>query len=166
MGNKDIAAITSSSGQIGFLQQFTDNKDALRSAVARLNYRANTKVDMDNPPMSEYIALKIREGDEQAITYYAQQIQQQSCYKVNGQMVCTVSPQSARELVKQRAQEITIQAAPDTDNTLRLLEGLMRSAGQLPGRKLVFVISDGFYLNDFKTGARDKVKRITDAAGR
>ncbi len=166
MGNKDIAAITSASGQIGFLQQFTDNKDALRSAVARLNYRANTKVDMDNPPMSEYIALKIREGDEQAITYYAQQIQQQNCYKVNGQMVCTVSPQSARELVKQRAQEITIQAAPDTDNTLRLLEGLMRSAGQLPGRKLVFVISDGFYLNDFKTGARDKVKRITDAAGR
>jgi len=71
MGNKDIAAITSSSGQIGFLQQFMDNKVALRLAVARLNYRANTKMDMDNPPMSEYIALKIREGDEQAITYYA-----------------------------------------------------------------------------------------------
>ena len=57
-------------------------------------------------------------------------------------------------------------AAPDTDNTLRLLEGLMRSAGQLPGRKLVFFVSDGFYLNDFKTGARDRIKRITDAAGR
>jgi hypothetical protein len=58
------------------------------------------------------------------------------------------------------------QAAPDTDNTLRLLEGLMRSAAQLPGRKLVFVISDGFYLNDAKTGSREKIKRITDAAGR
>jgi hypothetical protein len=57
-------------------------------------------------------------------------------------------------------------AAPDTDNTLRLLEGLMRSAGQLPGRKLVFVISDGFNISDFKTGARDRIKRITDAAGR
>ena len=57
-------------------------------------------------------------------------------------------------------------AAPDTDNTLRLLEGLMRSAAQLPGRKLVFVISDGFYLNDAKTGSRDKIKKITDAAGR
>jgi VWFA-related protein len=166
MSEKDIAAITSSSGQIGFLQQFTDNKDALRSAVARLNYRANTKIDTENPPMSEYIALKIREGDEQAITYYAQQLMQQSCFKVNLTLICTVSAQSAREMAKVRAQGIVTTAAPDTDNTLRLLEGLMRSAAQLPGRKLVFVISDGFYLNDVKTGSRDKIKRITDAAGR
>src|SRR5882724_3620764 len=41
MNEKDQVAITSSSGQIGFLQQFTDDKVALRSAVARLNYRAN-----------------------------------------------------------------------------------------------------------------------------
>jgi len=166
MTERDQVAITSSSGQIGFLQQFTDDKVALRSAVARLNYRANTKVDMDNPPMSEYIALKIREGDEQLITYYVQQIQLQSCYKAGGQLICTVSPLSAREMVKQRAQEIVVNSAPDTDNTLRLLEGLMRSAGQLPGRKLVFFVSDGFYLNDVKTGSRDRIKRITDAAGR
>ena len=57
-------------------------------------------------------------------------------------------------------------AAPDTDNTLILLEGLMRTAGQLPGRKLVFMISDGFYLNDRKSGSLGRIKRITDAAGR
>jgi VWFA-related protein len=166
MGERDQVAITSASGQIGFLQQFTDDKVALRSAVGRLSYRANTKIDMENPPMSEYIALKIREGDEQAMTYYVQQIQLQNCFKAGGGLICTVSPQSAREMVKQRAQEIVLHSAPDTDNTLRLLEGLMRSAGQLPGRKLVFFISDGFYLNDFKSGSRDRIKRITDAAGR
>ena len=73
IGEKDLVAITSPSGQIGFLQQFTADKDALRSAVARLNYRANTKTDMEKPPMSEYIALKIREGDEQAMVYYIQE---------------------------------------------------------------------------------------------
>ncbi|HKB68000.1 MAG TPA: VWA domain-containing protein [Pyrinomonadaceae bacterium] len=166
MTEHDQVAITSSSGQIGFLQQFTDDKVALRSAVARLNYRANTKIDMENPPMSEYIALKIREGDEQTITYYAQQVQQQNCFRVGPTLICTVSPQSAREMVKQRAQEIVVNSAPDTDNTLRLFEGLMRSTGQLPGRKLVFFVSDGFYLNDVKTGSRDRIKRITDAAGR
>ena len=166
MAERDQVAITSASGQIGFLQQFTDDKVALRSAVARLNYRANTKIDMENPPMSEYIALKIREGDEQAMTYYIQQIQLQNCFKAGGQLICTVSPLSARQMVKQRAQEIVVNSAPDTDNTLRLLEGLMRSAGQLPGRKLVFFISDGFYLNDVKSGSRDRIKRITDAAGR
>jgi VWFA-related protein len=168
MGNDDQVAITSSSGQIGFLQQFTDDKVALRAAVARLNYRANAKLDMDQPPMSEYIALKIREGDEQAIIYYIQEIQKQNCFRACSAcpITCSVTPQSARLLVLERAQQITMQAAPDTDNTLRLLEGLMRSAGQLPGRKLVFCISDGFYLNDVKTGSRERIKRITDAAGR
>src|SRR5215213_243938 len=166
IGKDDLVAITSPSGQIGFLQQFTADKDALRSAVARLNYRANTKSDMERPPMSEYIALKIREGDEQAMVYYIQEIQKQSCYRAAGEMICTVSPQSARQLVKNRAQQITVESAPSTDNTLRLLEGLMRTAAQLPGRKLVFVISDGFYLNDRKTGSLDRIKKVTDAAGR
>ena len=166
IGDKDQVAITSPSGQIGFLQQFTTDKQALRSAVARLNYRTNTSVDMENPPMSEYLALKIREGDDMAIQYYIQEIQKQSCVKSNGGILCTISPQAAKQLVIQRAQQIVVQSAPATDDTLRLLEGLMRTAAQLPGRKVVFVISDGFYLNDRKTGAIDRIKKVTDAAGR
>jgi VWFA-related protein len=162
----DQVAITSSSGQIGFLQQFTDDKIALRSAVARLNYRANTQINMDNPPMSEYIALKIREGDEQAMQYYVQELQKQNCYKGAGEVICSMSPQSMRLMVRERAQELVTTAAPVTDNTLIMLEGLMRTASQLPGRKLVFMISDGFYLNDRKSGSIDRIKRITDAAGR
>src|SRR5437763_8518648 len=49
MTEKDQVAITSSSGQIGFLQQFTADKIALQTAVARLNNRTNTKMDMDSP---------------------------------------------------------------------------------------------------------------------
>jgi len=171
MATTDQVAITSSSGQVGFLQQITDDKVALRSAVARLNYRANTKMDMDNPPMSEYVALKIRDGDEGTISFYVSEIMKQNCLKAGGgtggtPYICTVSTQSARYLVIERAQMMVMQAAPDTNNTLILMEGLMRTAAQLPGRKLVFLVSDGFYLNDRKSGARDRIKRITDAAGR
>jgi VWFA-related protein len=168
MGDKDQAAITSPSGQIGFLQQFTDNKVALRSAVARLNYRANTKTDMENPPMSEYVASKIRDGDEGTISFYVSEMLKQYCYKAGpgAGYICTISTQAARQMVIERAQQIETFAVPDTNNTLGLLEGLMRTAGQLPGRKLVFLISDGFLLNDRNTGSREKIKRITDAAGR
>lgn len=166
IAEKDLVAITSPSGQVGFLQQLTDNKDALRLAVSRLNYRTNTKTDMDQPPMSEYIAMKIREGDEQAIIYYTQQIEKQHCYSAGNQLICSVTPQGARQMVKNRANQIVVESAPSTDDTLRLLEGLMRTAAQIPGRKLVFVISDGFYLNDRKTGALDRIKKVTDAAGR
>lgn len=163
VNENDLVAITSPSGQVGFLQQFTANKDALRSAVDRLNYRAVANLDMEKPPMSQYIAMKIRDGDEQAMVYYVQEIQKQNCYPGG---ICAVTPQSAREMVKNRANQIAIEAAPSADDTLRLLEGLMRTAAQLPGRKLVFVISDGFYLTDRKTGSIDKIKRVTDAAGR
>jgi VWFA-related protein len=166
VGESDLVAITSPSGQVGFLQQLTANKDALRSAVARLNYRTNTKTDMEQPPMSEYIAMKIREGDEQAMVYYIQEVQRQSCIRTRSGLICSVTPQGARQMVKNRANEIMVQSAPSTDDTLRLLEGLMRTAAQVPGRKLVFVISDGFYLNDRKTGSIDRIKRVTEAAGR
>jgi VWFA-related protein len=166
IGEEDLVAITSPSGQIGFLQQLTANKEALRSAVARLNYRTDTRINTDSPPMSEYMALKIREGDQQALAYYIQEVQRQNCIRIRGGIICNVSPQSAKQLVLNRANQIAVESAPATDNTLRLLEGLMRTAAQLPGRKLVFVISDGFYLNDRKTGAIDRIKKVTDAAGR
>ena len=158
----DLVAVTSPSGQIGFLQQFTANKDALRSAVARLSYRNAPKSDVDQPPMSQYIAMKIREGDEQAMIYYIQEIQKQHCYMG----ICSVTPDGARQMVRNRAQQIVAESAPSTDDTLRLLEGLMRTAAQIPGRKLVFVISDGFYLGDSKFTSIDRLKRVTDAAGR
>jgi hypothetical protein len=47
-----------------------------------------------------------------------------------------------------------------------MLAGLMRTVAQLPGRKLMFLISDGCYLNDRQTGSMDRIKKITDAAGR
>jgi VWFA-related protein len=166
MAERDLVAITSSSGQIGFLQQLTDDKVALRTAVARLNYRANAKMDMESPAMSEYVAQKIRDGDESTTSFYVSEIMKQSCFKAAGETICTMSAQSARHLVRERAQMMVTMAAPDTDNTLILLEGLMRTAAQLPGRKVVFLISDGFFLNDRQSGSRDRLKRITDAAGR
>lgn len=166
MNENDLVAITSSSGQIGFLQQLSNDRVALKSAVARLYYKSNTKLDMDQPPMSEYIALKIREGDEAALNYYVTEMQKQSCYSAGGQVVCPATPQAMRLLVRERAQERVTSTAPAIDTTLITLENLMRMAGQLPGRKIVFMISDGFYLNDRKSGSIDRIRRITNAAGR
>lgn len=167
MGPNDQVAITSSSGQIGFLQQFTDDRSVLQAAVARLNYRANAKFDMERPPMSEFQASKIQSGDESAISFYVAEMMKQNCFRSpTGEYICFIDNQSARNLVIQRARQITMNTVPDTKNTLMMLEGLMRTAAQLPGRKVLFLISDGFHLNDPQTGSRDRIKKITDAAGR
>ncbi|HEX3086344.1 MAG TPA: VWA domain-containing protein [Pyrinomonadaceae bacterium] len=169
MADNDQVAITSASGQIGFLQQFTTDRFALRSAVARLNYRSGPgKTDSFRPPMSEYIALKIREGDQNVIDMYVSEMMKEECIRpAPGEpLTCQMAPQAMKHLVEERAQMITTQSAPDTVNTLELLAGLMRTAAQLPGRKLVFMISDGFYLSERTMASREKIHKVTEAAGR
>ncbi|MCA1557559.1 MAG: VWA domain-containing protein, partial [Acidobacteria bacterium] len=69
MGQNDLVAIASASGQIGFLQQFTDNKEVLRAALARLVYKSYEARDMQRPPMTAYQALLIDRGDRDVGSY-------------------------------------------------------------------------------------------------
>src|SRR5688500_2905588 len=60
MGQNDLVAIASSSGQIGFLQQFSDNREVLRAAVARISHVPYSVTDYGKnlgSPMTEYMAL-------------------------------------------------------------------------------------------------------------
>ena len=77
MGPADQMAIASASGRIGFLQQFTDNKDVLRAAVARLRSSPKGALDYgggsDGAPMTEYNALSIeRKDDPNLFVFYVQ----------------------------------------------------------------------------------------------
>lgn len=61
MNENDRVAIASTSGDIGFLQQFTDNKSVLRAAAGRLIQHPYNVRDMTDvtTPMTEYMALTI-----------------------------------------------------------------------------------------------------------
>src|SRR6185295_807825 len=77
-----------------------------------------------------------------------------------------MTKESLERMVKERANNMLRQSGDVTKNTLAGLESLMRFSAQLPGRKLVFLFSDGFFLNDRNTGFGEKLKQITDAAVR
>jgi len=72
----------------------------------------------------------------------------------------------AEATVRGRARALMQQAGNITTNTLAGLEGLVRSARELPGRKLVFFISGGFFLGERGSDTIDKLRRITSAAAR
>src|SRR2546426_9044414 len=74
MGQNDEAAITSASGQIGFLQQLSDNKAVLRAALQRLAFRSYSVGDLERPTMSEYQALLIDQRNRDVIDYFVQEI--------------------------------------------------------------------------------------------
>ena len=183
MGQNDLVAIASASGQIGFLQQLTENKAVLRAAIGRLNHRPYTVVDHENVPMTEYIALRIEQGDRDAISYYTNQLLLSNNFNSPGgslgppaggpvgqpqarQRSSGLSRELAERQVKERANLLIKQGTAVTTNTLASLESLMRSSAKREGRKLVFFISDGFFLNDRNTGFATKLHELTDAAVR
>lgn len=81
----------------------------------------------------------------------------------DGKFVEGLRREQAERTVRERAQWILKQASDYSMGTLTALESLVRGSSQFRGRKLVFFISDGFYLNDRNTGFADKLKQITDA---
>jgi VWFA-related protein len=157
MGQNDEAAIASATGQIGFLQQLTDNKAVLRAALERLKPRPNTNRDYDQPAMTEYQGLLITNYDRDLTEYFIAETLRQNP---------GMSRNTAETLVTTRARALASQAGYITGNTLIGLQELIRAARDLPGRKLVFFISGGFFLDDRNADTRNRLQRITSAAAR
>jgi VWFA-related protein len=157
MGQNDQAAVTSASGQLGFLQQLTDNPTVLRAALDRLKIRPYSVRDVERPTMSEYQALLFSNYDRDIRDFFIQETVRQNP-GMNREM--------AESMVSNRAQSLLQYAGSITGNTLSGLESLVRAANKLPGRKLVFFISGGFFLDDRNSDARNRLQRITSAAAR
>jgi VWFA-related protein len=154
MSQDDEVALASASGQIGFLQQLTDDKMVLRHALQRITLRPNSIRDLDRPPMSEYQALLIDRYDREVTTVFVQET-------VRNNPGLTFA--QAESLVRGRARVLLEQAGQITANALAGLESLIRGSSKLPGRKLVFFLSGGFVLGDSE---RSSLRRVTSVAAR
>jgi VWFA-related protein len=156
MGQNDRVAIGTTGGQLGFLQQLTDNKAVLRAAVERLRLQPQAVVDSQQPPMSEFLAAAIVErGNTDVLNYFVEPLTRDGI------------PQNiAANIVMVRANQIIKQSRAFTRNTFYSLDSLARTISVVPGRKLVFFISDGFLLSTNETDLYDKLWSITNTAAR
>jgi VWFA-related protein len=157
MGQNDQTAISCATGQIGFLQQLTDNRTVLNAALNRLSPRSYSVRDSDRPPMSEYEAMLIDRHDSDVLEFFVDET-----LRLNPGL----SRDFATEMVRGRAEAIESQAAVFTNNTLIGLERLARSAKAVPGRKVVFLLSDGFFVENSKSDAMGRLRQVTSAAAR
>jgi len=155
MGQNDEAVIASTSGQIGFLQQLTDNKAVLLAAVERLKPRPPISASLERPPMSEYQALKIDQNDNDVLGFFIDEILRDNP---------GISRGIAEEMAHSRASRLLHEAAYITTNTLTTIESLIRSSREIPGRKILFLISDGFFLDNRNSDALDRLRRISSSA--
>lgn len=154
MGQNDSMAVTSATGQIGFLQQLTDNREVLRAAVSRLSLGPRTGSDNQRPPMSESMALAIEQKhDDQVFNYFVEQLIRDGTTR-----------EMAENLVHGRAQQILQQSYFFTNRTLSALENLTRTSAGYPGRKVIFFLSDGFVLDNTEAQTAERIRNITNAA--
>ncbi len=169
MNPNDQVAIVSSSGQIGFLQQLTDNQRVLRAAIKRLGYKMNPEAYTGKTQISEYMASQVLDyGNRELYAYLLESIkieQQMGPGNRHGDHRLAAS-YSAAPYLKNRLRQTNAQSRMTTADTLSTLRSLMLSSSALPGRKLVFFLSDGFIINDRRTGALEMLKSITEAAAR
>jgi len=157
MTAKDRVAIVSTSGQIGFLQQLTDNKAVLREAIARLNSKYNPETSASSVSISEVDAnLVASHADRGLFTYLIEATMKE--YQMGAM--------SAYTMVKNRIAQVNAQARIAERDTLSSLESLMRSTGPLAGRKLLFLISDGFVVDPKRSADSDAMRRVAGEAAR
>jgi VWFA-related protein len=155
MGQNDEAAVTSGSGQIGFLQQLTDDKRVLQAAADRLQSRTYTTRDSQRPVMTEYQAQLIESGNDDVFKFFVDELQR---------IEPTLPRNMAAAIIQGRASQISQQANYITNGTLISLMTLVKNSAVLPGRKLVFMISDGFLLDNKNSDSFSRVREITSAA--
>jgi VWFA-related protein len=162
MGQNDQAVISTASNQLGFLQQLSDDKRVLRAAASRLRLRETGVRDFQRPAMTELHALAIEQNDPNVLNYFVEAALKEIAGFGN--------QQGARELaeaqVRQRATQIAQTSTTAAANTLYSLRNLLRSLAPLPGRKVVYFISDGFPFEMRRSNMGETLRRVTDAAAR
>lgn len=127
---------------------------------------------MGSTPMSEFTALTI-EGKPDSRQNNVMAVYVEECLKQSGSMsgdrrTAITMRLGCERLVKSNARNILMQTGYATERTYQSLESLMRSSARLPGRKLVFFVSDGFLSQGGPLGDNlsNKLKQVTDAAQR
>lgn len=157
IGQNDEAVVVSASGAVGFLSQLTDNKAVLRAAAGRINTRPYMVRDGQSPLMTEMHASAIDHHDMGVLDYFVDQAIRENPY---------LKREQAESMVQSRARQILQQSNSVAMTTLHSLASVVRGFGPLPGRKVLFFVSDGFLIDDNNSTLRDRMRTISDAAAR
>jgi VWFA-related protein len=158
MKQNDQLAIATASNQLGFLSQMTDDKSVLRQAVARLNPRVGAEiVDRERPAMNIAQALAVERRDLSIVDVFVEQTLQNNP---------GMTQEQAHDTVQRRADMLIDQNSAVVMRTFDSLRGVLRTFAGFPGRKLCYLVSDGFALDFQRNNTYDRLRQLTDAAVR
>lgn len=133
MTDEDLVALKTSTGQLGILEQFTRDKQMLRFAIDRLKPWVQS---LRATLLSSYIAAKAIGGDPGAFGLARAILQAEETYEITDNYVIGV------------AKDTVNQSATKRISALATLDAVTRQMTELPGQRMLILISDGFSLVD------------------
>jgi VWFA-related protein len=176
MGPNDRVGIFSASGQLAAMQVLTNDKAALLALLDKYNFQSPGVLDMIYPPMTEAQAQLIEQNDYGALAYFVGAVLRVPVvyelpigWKQLGGMPSgdfRGNCERAEKEIRRRAAALAETSAAISQRTLSALRSLLRDAEGLPGRKLVFFLSDGFVLQYQRSDIASRLMDLTTAAAR
>lgn len=153
----DMVALMATGGATGTLQQFTNDKQRLLSYLRRIaaqNTRAN-KIDDDQYNITALEAVRIDAGDEKVLNEVAQREAAQSlANSMSGSNIGTEESAGLRGEVNERdafkakiknaARSKLSRIGTTMQNNIKTLSNLFRGMADLPGRKIVVLLTETF----------------------
>jgi VWFA-related protein len=155
LGPDDAAAVVATSGALGVTQQFTRDVELVRGAIARVSPKP-LQTWPGFPHITRYQAELILRGDIEALDLAVEEVKREM-------------PRHPRpeEVARQKARGVFKESTEYAHATLATLDSMMRGLAEVPGRKVVVLVSDGFLLGLGVSGGLDQeLRRMVDAATR
>jgi VWFA-related protein len=156
----DRAAILTTGGGYGILQQLTGDKVVMKAAINRLNARIGSGPDdVQNPRITEYHAQLIQAGDRDVLDATIKET-----IKAEHLDGLPHPEQIAYSIVQGRVSRITAQCRAYGLASLDTIQNAIKAMKNIKGRKMAVFVSDGFPIlaSDLMT----KIMDISDAATR
>jgi len=138
--DSDAAALITSDGSLGVLEQFTRNKQILHYAINRLSPGPVPSDDLYTP----YIAGMVERLDPDAINLAVSILRMQGEQGDRRMLV---------QLAQAKASGILGEASYRRTSTLYTLKAIAERMAELKGQRIIAVVSDGFTLMDRSGGA-------------
>ena len=149
----DAVAIVTSTGSSGLPREFTSDRRILHYAISRLGFGPTLPESM----MTPFLAARVQQGDQAALDLAVEIVKVEDAdidFGPNGRQIMLM-------LAKEKATRTLIETAYLRRTSLYALRAVAERMAEMPGQRIIAVLSDGFSLLD-SSGTPDRV--VLDSA--
>ncbi len=151
----DLVAIVVTSGTLGALQQFMKDRKMLRYAIDKINL-----FNRGSSHFTPFLASQVTNNNDQATQVAIQILAAEEGY-------VPLSQESDREYARARARQIISQETYFRKAALITLRGVCDRLADMPGQRMIAMLSDGFtVMEDGGAADNDSVRSVTGRAAR